>query len=72
MLRVGSESAVSEVLVELISGKGDLLWSTKLSVDPSGNSWSEIPLHQKGFLGVNFLRISQGAFEKRIGLVLRP
>lgn len=72
MLRVRSESAVSEVLVELISGKGDLLWSTKLSVDPSGNSWSEIPLHQKGFLGVNFLRISQGAFEKRIGLVLRP
>ena len=72
MLRVRSESEASEVLVELISGKGDLLWSEKLSIDPSGNVWTEVPLHQKGFLGVNFLRISQGTFEKRIGLVLRP
>lgn len=69
MLRIRSDS---EVLVELISGKGDLLWSSKFREDPAGNTWYRIPLLEKGFPGPNFLRVSQGNREKRIAVILRP
>ncbi len=69
MIRVESDE---EVLVELISGKGSLLWKKTLAADFAGNRWTEVPLLDKGFPGPNFLRISQRNFEKRIGVVLRP
>lgn len=69
MIRVESDE---EVLVELISGKGSLLWKKTLAADVAGNRWTEVPLLDKGFPGPNFLRISQRNFEKRIGVVLRP
>lgn len=69
MVRVESRE---EVLVELISGKGNLLWKKTLAPDAAGNRWTEIPLLDKGFPGPNFLRISQKNSEKRIGIILRP
>lgn len=60
------------VLVELISGNGNLLWKKTLAADTDGNRWIEIPLLDRGFPGPNFLRISQGNSEKRIGVILRP
>ncbi|MDD7298787.1 lamin tail domain-containing protein [Fibrobacter intestinalis] len=69
MVSVQSEVPVT---VELISGKGDLLWKKEWPADESGNGWREVPLLQKGFPGANFLRISSGRFEKRIGIILRP
>lgn len=69
MIRVESSE---EVLVELISGKGNLLWKKTLPADAAGNRWTEIPLLDKGFPGPNFLRISQKNSEKRIGVILRP
>ena len=69
MVRVQSES---KVLVELVSGKGDLLWKSELAADPAGNTWTRIPLLEKGFPGPNFLRISQGSREKRFTVILKP
>ena len=69
MVRIRSELSVT---VELISGKGDLLWKKELPAEASGNAWTEIPLLQKGFPGANFLRFSAGSHEKRVGVVLRP
>lgn len=69
LIRIRSEEAT---LVELISGKGELLWKETFDPDVSGNVWRLVPLLEKGIPGPNFLRISQGNREKRIGLVLRP
>lgn len=69
MLRIQSEE---DVLIELISGKGDLLWKKTFPADAGGNSWREVPLLEKGFPGPNFIRVSSQNREKRIGVVLRP
>lgn len=69
MLRIQSEE---DVLVELISGKGDLLWKKTFPADAGGNSWREVPLIEKGFPGPNFIRVSSQNREKRFGVVLRP
>lgn len=69
MIRVRSDG---EFLVELISGKGDLLWKGKFPADAGGNRWVKVPLLEKGFPGPNFLRVSLKNFEKRIGVILRP
>lgn len=69
MLRVQSEE---DVLVELISGKGDLLWKRTFPKDLGGNVWREVPLIDKGFPGPNFIRVSRQNREKRFGVVLRP
>lgn len=59
-----------EVLVELLSAKGTLLWETKRKA--LNNNWISIPLKNKGFLGPNFVRFSAGRYEKLVGVVLRP
>ncbi len=69
MLRVQSEE---DVLVELISGKGDLLWKKIFPKDLGGNAWREVPLIDKGSPGPNFIRVSRQNHEKRFGVVLRP
>lgn len=69
MIRVRSDA---DFLVELISGKGDLLWKGRFPADAGGNRWIEVPLLEKGFPGPNFLRVSLKSFEKRIGVILRP
>lgn len=69
LIRIRSEEAA---LVELISGKGELLWKATFDADAAGNVWRLVPLLEKGIPGPNFLRISQGSREKRVGLVLRP
>lgn len=59
-----------EVLIELLSGKGALLWQKRN--EPFSNAWIHIPLKNKGFLGPNFIRFSAGHYEKMVGVVLRP
>lgn len=69
MVSVRSEK---NVLVELISGRGDLLWKKRLEADAGGNVWIRVPLLEKGFPGPNFLRFSVENHEKRVGVILRP
>lgn len=66
-------SAVSEVpvRVELLSGSGILLWHSDLKAG-EGDAWVEVPLASKGVLGPNFLRFSEGRYEKLVGVILRP
>ncbi len=68
MVAVESEARVK---VELLSGKGILLWSTDIS-GGSGKEWAEVPLLEKGTAGANYLRFSEGRHEKMVGIILRP
>jgi len=58
------------VRIELLSGKGNLLW--QLENKALNHNWISIPIKQKGLLGPNFIRISVGHYEKMVGVVLRP
>lgn len=69
MAAVESEKNVK---VELLSGKGLLLWSFEISGGHSGKEWVEIPLFEKGAVGANYLRFSEGRHEKVVGIILRP
>lgn len=58
------------VLIELLSGQGNLLWHMKNNA--LNHNWISIPIKQKGQLGPNFIRLSVGHYEKVVGVVLRP
>jgi hypothetical protein len=68
-LRILIESE-GDVLIELLSGQGNLLWQIKNKA--LNQNWIQIPIKEKGFLGPNFIRISVGRYEKMVGVVLRP
>ncbi|MDR1759249.1 MAG: hypothetical protein LBR60_01835 [Fibrobacter sp.] len=69
-LMVSAESE-KPVKVELLSGKGILLWSADI-LGGSGKEWAQVPLLEKGTLGANYLRFSEGRHEKMVGIILRP
>lgn len=68
-LRILIESE-GDVLIELLSGQGNLLWQIKNKA--LNQNWIQIPIKERGFLGPNFIRISVGRYEKMVGVVLRP
>lgn len=68
-LRVFVESEVS-VQVRLLDSAGRSEWSRNLPA--CSNAWWEIPLERLPKVGVAFVELSSGKFEKRIGILLRP
>ncbi|HOG68656.1 MAG TPA: hypothetical protein PK366_04710, partial [Fibrobacteraceae bacterium] len=66
----GFEQSEEGVLIELLSGQGNLLWHMKNNA--LNHNWISIPIKQKGQLGPNFIRLSVGHYEKVVGVVLRP
>lgn len=68
-LRVAVESE-SEVSIQLLDSAGHGIW--KSSVSPMNTGWTEVPATSRCKIGVCYVSISAGTFEKVVGIVVRP
>lgn len=68
-LRV-SITSDSETRLQLLDSTGRSLW--KRSVPAASNSWWDVPVQEMCSLGVCYVSMSVGTFEKVVGIVLRP
>lgn len=68
-LRVYVESAYP-VQLRLLDSSGHEEWKT--SVPPHSNAWWQVPVAQGAGLGVAYVSLSTGRFEKVLGILLRP
>jgi len=66
-VRVVSETAVE---LGLLDSAGRKVWSG--NADSNSSVWREIPLQKFGNVGVNYVRVKSGNYEKVVGIVLRP
>lgn len=68
-LRVSVESE-SELLLRLLDSTGHAVWSERIR--PMSTSWHEVPAAERCGIGVCYVSMSVGAFEKVVGIVVRP
>jgi hypothetical protein len=58
------------VQLRLLDSSGHEEWKT--SVPPHSNAWWQVPVAQGAGLGVAYVSLSTGRFEKVLGILLRP
>lgn len=68
-LRVYVESELP-VALKLLDSEGREQW--KMIVPPYTNAWLNVPLHQLSNIGVAYIALSSGRYEKLVGLLVRP
>ena len=68
-LRVYVESEQSVVL-KLLDSAGREQWN--MNVSPYSNAWLNIPLQHLSGIGVAYISLSSGRYEKLVGFLLRP
>ena len=68
-LRVYVESEQS-VALKLLDSMGREQW--KMEVPPYTNAWLNVPLQQLSDIGVIYISLSSGRYEKLVGLLVRP
>lgn len=68
-LRVAVESE-SEVSLQLLDSAGHGVWKTRVA--PMNTGWTEVPATSRCKIGVCYVSVSVGSFEKVVGIVVRP
>lgn len=62
--------SATESEIGLLDSAGRRVWAGKAASNSS--VWHEIPLQKFGNVGVNYVSVKSGTFEKVVGIVLRP
>ena len=68
-LRVRVESD-QEVVLSLLDSAGQMVWKQKAPA--MSNTWWNVPVQQYAGVGAAYIKLSAGAFEKVVGIVVRP
>ncbi len=59
-----------EVMLSLLDSTGQMVWKQKAPA--MSNTWWNVPVQQYTGVGAAYIRLSSGAFEKVVGIVVRP